>query len=282
MKTLDGKTALITGGSSGIGLAMAKQLAGMGARVWILARDGAKLEKACEEITSSLPNPDHRVTTIAADVSNYEQVSQALEPIVKQADIPDILVNSAGITYPGYFQDLDLQIFREQMEVNYFGTLHTTKLLVPEMIQRRSGMIINISSAIGIHGPLGYSAYSASKFAVVGLSDCLRYDLKPYGIQVSVAFPTDTRTPQLDFESAHKPTVVKAFMGEMNTPVSPEYTAQNILKDAFKGRYYILPSSDARLLYVFYRLFPGDSFYKILDLLIARARNQVAKNNGHH
>jgi 3-dehydrosphinganine reductase len=282
MNDLNGKTALITGGSSGIGLAMAKLLSGMGVNTWILARDPGKLEKASAEIIAARKDQQQEVLSIAADVSNYEQVVQGLEPFLNGRGVPDVLVNAAGITYPGYFQDLDLQIFRDNMEVNFFGTLYTTKLLVPGMIQRRSGMIINIASAIGIHGILGYSAYCASKFAVVGLTDSLRYDLKPYGIQVSVALPTDTQSPGLELEHKQQPALVKAFMGEMNTPVSPEYVAKNIIKAALRGRYLIKPTNDARLLYIFYRLIPGDSFYKVIDMLIARTRNQAAKNNGSH
>lgn len=282
MKSYNGKTALVTGGSSGIGLAIARQLAEMGAHVWIMARDQLKLESASSEITACRQQPGQQVHTITADVSNLEQVSQVVSQSIKDWGLPDILVNSAGITFPGYFQDLDLQIFRDMMEVNYFGTLYTTKLLVPGMIERRSGLIINISSAVALHGVLGYSAYSASKSAVMTLSDALRHDLKPFGIQVSMALPTDTLTPQLEFESKHKPALLKALTEANNTPVPAEDVARNILRAASKGRYFILPTTDAKLLYTLYRLFPGEGFYRVFDFLVWQARRKIAKENSSH
>lgn len=282
MINLFGKTALITGGSSGIGLAMSKQLAGMGSNIWIMARDPQKLENACTEIAAARQNPEQQVKAISADVSNQEQVTQAIRQSIHESGFPDILVNAAGITYPGYFQDLDLQIFRDMMEVNYFGTLYTTKTLVPGMIERRSGMIINISSMIAIHGVPGYSAYCASKSAVMVLSDAIRHDVKQYGIQVSLALPTDTITPGLEFEAEHQPEMVKALLQANNTPVPAEYVARNIIKSALKGRYFILPTTDAHLLYLLTRIFPGESLYKVVDFFVWQARNKVAKNNGHH
>lgn len=275
-----GKSALITGGSSGIGLSMAKLLAKLGANIWIMGRDQEKLDSACNEIVKQQLSPEQQIKTIAADVAKYNEISSALLPFIEQP--PDLVINSAGITYPGYFYDLDLQIFRDMMEVNYFGTLYVLKLLIPGMMKRKSGMIINISSAVGLHGLIGYSAYAASKFAVVGLSDALRYDVKPYDIQVSVAIPTDTDTPQLAFEKSLKPDVLRELTDSKNTPMPPDLVAGNILQSAFKGKYLILPTGDARILYAISRLFPGNSFYKVVDFWISQARHKVAKENGGH
>lgn len=280
MKSYLGKTALITGGSSGIGFELAKLLASQGVHVWILARDPHKLETAQQALHSARQAPDQRIITIPADVSQYEQLQNVLAPLLHQYGTPDLLLNSAGLTYPGEFCELDLKIFHEMMDVNYFGTLYATRLVVPGMIQRKSGQIINISSLVGIQGLYGYSTYSPSKFAVVGLSDVLRYELKDKGIQVSVAFPSDTLTPQLAFESSLKPPVLKA-LSESNTKAVPaDVMARNILREAQRGRYYILPGSDAKFWYFIYRLFPGDSMYRLVDLLMAQARRKIAKNNG--
>jgi len=280
MRSYSGKTALITGGSSGIGFELAKQLAGQGAHVWILARDPRKLETAQQALLSARQSSEQRVITIPADVSQYEQLQDAIAPLMQQYGTPDALFNSAGLTYPGEFCELDLKISHEMMDVNYFGTLYVTRLIVPGMIRRKSGMIVNISSLVGIQGLYGYSTYSPSKFAVVGLSDVLRYELKDKGIQVSVAFPSDTLTPQLEFESSLKPPVLKV-LSESNTKAVPaDVVARNILREAGQGRYYILPGSDAKLWYFIYRLFPGDSMYWVVDLLMAQARRKIAKNNG--
>lgn len=280
MKTYTGNTALITGGSSGIGLALAKQLASRGAHVWILGRDQGKLDKARQDLLADRQSPDQQVIPIAADVSQYEQMQSALAPLFEQHGTPDMLFNSAGLTYPGEFCDLDLKIFHEMMDVNYFGTLYAARLVAPGMVQRGSGLIVNISSLVGIQGLYGYSTYSPSKFAVVGLSDVLRYEMKPKGIQVAVVFPSDTITPQLAFEENLKPPVLKALSETNNKPVSADVVARNILREVERGRYYILPGFDAKFWYFIYRLFPGDSMYRVVDLLMAQARRKVAKNDG--
>jgi 3-dehydrosphinganine reductase len=125
----------------------------------------------------------------------------------------------------------------------------------------------------------GYSAYGSAKFAVTGLSDSLRYELKEHGVQVSVVFPTDTKTPQLEFEIQHKPPVLKALTEANNTPVAPELVAKNILKNVRKGKYFILPTSDGALLYSVTRFFPGNGIYRVVDLLMAQARSKAAKEN---
>jgi 3-dehydrosphinganine reductase len=277
MKNFEGKTALITGGSSGIGLAVAKNLASKGAHIWIMARSPQRLEEACVEITQICQSSSQKVRTIQADVSDKEQVDRGLAPVIAEGGV-DILINSAGLTYPGLFEQLDHRVFREMMEVNYFGTLYVTKALVPAMIKRGSGHILNISSLVGLHGVYGYSAYSPAKFAVRGLSDTLRYELQPQGIKVSVAFPADTQTPQLDFENQRKPAVLKALVTSNTSVSSPASVAENIIRAMQKDRYLIFPSSDSLLWYVINTLLPGHAMYWLVDVLMAQARRKVAKS----
>ncbi len=279
MQNFDGKTALITGGSSGIGLAMARRLAAQGADVWLLARDPRKLESACAEVSAARLRPNQQVRTIAADISDNSGLSTRLEPFLRE-HTPDVLVNCAGITYPGLFGTLDLAIYRQTMEINYFGTLHATRLIAPGMIERRSGTIINVNSLVGIHGLYGYAAYAASKFAQRGLSDALRYELKPHGIQVSIAFPSDTDTPQLAFEESLKPPALKALADANNKPAPADDVARRILDGAARGKYMIFPTNDARMLYLAYVLLPGDLFCRFVDGLMRKAHRQAAHNNG--
>ena len=116
-----------------------------------------------------------------------------------------MLVACAGSAHPGYFEQLDDAVFREQMEVDYFGTLHAVRAVVPSMMTRGRGHLVLVSSTAGLIGVFGYSAYAPAKFAVRGLAETLRPELAPHGIVVACAYPPDTRTPGFDRENELKP-----------------------------------------------------------------------------
>ncbi len=109
----------------------------------------------------------------------------------------DLLVNSAGAALPGYFDDLTIEDFSQQLEINYLGTVRVIKAVLPSMKARGKGWIANVSSLAGVKGVFGYTAYCGSKFAVTGFSERFRSELYRYGIGVSVLCPPDTRTPGL-------------------------------------------------------------------------------------
>jgi 3-dehydrosphinganine reductase len=273
-----GKTALITGGSSGIGLAVGRSLAEKGANVWLLARGVDGLNSALESMKY---NDSQYCGTISADVSDWDQVLAAVAQIESEIGVPDLVVNSAGVAHPGYFQDLGIEIFHWMMDVNYFGTVYICKAVVPGMVARGSGHIVNISSGAGFIGRYGYSAYGATKYAVRGFTDVLRSELKPLGIKVSIAFPPDTDTPQLDYERGFQPSETRALAGiaslisprweNMSTTLSPEEVADSIMHQVERGRYMILPGFEMKLLYWLDRLL-GSGIYPILDWLIVRAQ----------
>ena len=199
-----GKVALVTGGSSGIGKAIACALAKRGMDVWLVAQRKELLESARMEVEIYRQNPSQTIATVSADVSNLEQVQMAVEKVSEKSGSPDLLVNSAGVAHPGYVQDLDISIFNWMMEVNYFGTVYMTKEVLRGMMKRGSGYIVNISSMVGIISIIGYTAYGASKFAIKGFSDALRQEMKLNGIGVSLVLPSDTDTPQLEYENQDK------------------------------------------------------------------------------
>ncbi len=264
--------ALITGGSSGIGFALAKILLRDGIDVCLLARDEEKLNRAKVKLSTYKAEKSQRIETLSCDVTDYERLNALLNQWVKGNGLPDLVINSAGITYPGYFQELDVDIFHELMDVNYFGTLHVIKSLIPGMIKRGSGKIVNISSQAGFIGVFGYSAYSASKYAVRGLSDVMRAELKPLGIQVSIVFPPDTQTPQLDFEAPLKPFETKEIAGSSSV-MTADAVAETIIKGVRKGKYIILPGIEGKL---FYRLINilGNLTYPIMDIMVRIAQKK--------
>ena len=267
-----GKVALVTGGSSGIGLAIARLLAQQGAHVWLVARRKEILETALREVAAARLDPAQPCGIFSADISDATQAAAAIEHVSAQAGVPDLLVNAAGITHPGYVQDLSLEIFRSMMDVNYFGTVYITKAALPGMLKRGSGHIINISSMGGFIGAFGYSAYGASKFAVRGFSDVLRSELKPLGIRVSIVFPSDTDTAQLAYEAPFKPPETKALAGKVKV-MSPEVVAKITLQQAARGRYIILPGLENNLFY-WLNGHLGNAVYPVMDWMIARARKK--------
>jgi 3-dehydrosphinganine reductase len=266
------KLAFITGGSSGIGLALARLLAARGAHVWLAAREQAKLESALREVELARYSPTQRCGIVSADLSVLDEATSAISKVVHTVGVPDLIINSAGAAHPGYVQELSFDIFRWMMETNYFATVYVTKALLPGMIERRSGHIINISSIVGFLSVFGYTAYGASKFAITGFSETLRAEMKHLGIRVSVAFPPDTDTPQLAYENQYKPPETKAISGTAHA-LSAEKVAQNILRQAERGRFLIFPGLESRLIYILSSKLPKSLVLAVLDRLASQGRS---------
>jgi len=267
---IEQKIALITGGSSGIGLALAKELAARNATVVLVARNKLRLQQTLESLPA-VNGAVHRYYSV--DVCDAAQVQGMADWVVAEVGLPDILVNAAGAAHPGYVQELDLSVFRWLMEVNYFGTVNIIKAFLPGIVQRGSGAIVNFGSLASEVGVFGYTAYSGSKFALRGFTDALRMELKPLGIQVSIVLPPDTDTPQLAYENQYKPPELKYLLPELGV-ISAEKVAQAAARGIERGRYHILPDFGSRLIFWALRL-TGNLQYPILDWLLARARRRM-------
>jgi 3-dehydrosphinganine reductase len=265
------KLVLITGGSSGIGFALAKRLVTEGAHVFILARDKHRLSAAVETL-QKLAKPDQNIGSIQLDVTKSKEMDAPLTKWIEKQGTPDLLINSAGVAHPGYFQELDTEIFQWMMDVNYFGMVNVTKVIIPYMIARGSGQVVNISSEAGFIGVFGYTAYGASKYAVRGFTDALRAEMKPLGVNLSIVFPPDTQTPQLEYEQQFKPAETKAIAGSSSV-MTPEKVAQIILRNIRYNRYMIIPGFEGK---VFYRLTSilKHSTYPIMDMLVRSAQKK--------
>lgn len=269
------KRVLVTGGSSGIGYALARQMAGQGAHVTILARDKDKLKKAAAGVDQARAHGAADCQWLSVDVTKVEPVQEVLNAWQGQGGPPDFVFNSAGVAHPGYVEQLDIEIFHWMMDVNYYGLIHVTQTLLPSMIERGQGHIVNISSMAGVLGVFGYTAYGASKFAVRGYSDALRAELKPRGLRVTVVYPPDVQTPQLEYENQFKPPETKALAADPN-PMSADQAAAVILKGVSRGRYLIIPGF-GNWLYYWLSGALGPLLYPVMDLFVRQARASSKK-----
>ncbi len=272
-KHFSNKLVLITGGSSGIGLALANQFVKLGANVFIIARKLENLTSSILEMKNQKIHHSQKIGLISADISLEKNVLKIIPRFIEKVGIPDVLINSAGIVYPGVVNEIDLSIFRKIMDINFFGTVNMVKTVVPYMIKRGFGHIINISSFAGFFASYGYSAYASSKYAVRGFSDVIRAELKPLGINVSVVFPADTDTPQLAFER----TLQTPLMKEINASagqMSAEKVANLIIKGIYRKKYVITPGFEASLAYAI-TVAAGYLQFPIMDMTIKSAKKKV-------
>jgi 3-dehydrosphinganine reductase len=259
----ENKLALVTGGSEGIGRAVALDLAGAGAHVIIAARNPEKLDRTLKELQARKRNAQQILAAVAMDVTDYSSTQKKIDQIVKSHGVPDFLINCAGAAHPGYISDLEVGIYREMMDLNYFGIVHTAKAMIPHFLAAKKGHIVNTSSMAGFLGLFGYTGYCASKYAVVGFSQALRHELKPFGIKVSVLCPPNTKTPGLERENQWKPAEVLKIE-EKAKVVTAEEVSMALLKSLPKGKFMIIPTFDGNLAYVLSRFFPWliDQFIK--------------------
>jgi 3-dehydrosphinganine reductase len=269
---MNGQHVLITGGSSGIGKATAKLWASRGANVAIVGRDSVKLEQARSEIAAARLQDSQQIVALSADVSDRAQAEQAMQTAIAQLGTPDVLITCAGIAHPGYFNELPIEIFEQTMAINYFGSLYCIKAVLPAMETQRRGHIVVVSSGAGLIGIYGYTPYSPSKFALRGLAEALRGELKTAGIGISIVYPPDTDTPQLIAENRTKPPETKQITATAKTWTA-EAVAQTILTGVEKRAFIIAPGQEMSVLARLHSvLAPGLNWY--FDRIVTQTRSR--------
>ena len=194
MKTIMDKIALVTGSSSGIGFETSLALARNGFHTFATMRDLTKDEKIKEVIEKE----DLNIEILELDVDNEESVNQAIKTILEKKGQIDVLVNNAGYGMWGTVEDVSIDEFKEQFETNFFSIIRLIQKIAPIMRKQGSGNIVNISSVAGRIGFPVSPAYISSKFALEGLSESLRFELMPFGINVIIIEPGVIKTNFFD------------------------------------------------------------------------------------
>ncbi|GBE65477.1 short-chain dehydrogenase [Mycobacterium sp. MFM001] len=243
MDNIRGKTVVITGAARGIGYATAKALLARGARVVIGDRDVDVLEQAVKDISSLGSVSGHPL-----DVTDRESFAAFLDKA--RADGGghiDVLINNAGVMPVGPFLELSQDAIRSSIEVNFYGVLTGCQLVLPEMVKRRSGHIVNIASMAGMVAVPGQVVYAGTKFAVVGLSSAMADEFAPQGVDVTAVLPTFTNTELIS--GTHTTAATK--------PVQPEDVAAAIVKVLDKPKPQVSVPGSSRVIAILTMLLPA-------------------------
>ncbi len=254
---LNGKTVLITGGSRGLGLVMAREFAREGARLVLCARDETELERARVDIEAL----GVEVMTVPCDVTNKQSVTEMIERVNSRFGGVDVLVNNAGVIQVGPIEVMTPEDFEIAMQAHFWGPLNTILAVLPSMRAKKAGRIVNISSIGGKVSVPHLVPYSASKFALVGLSKGLRTELMKDGIKVTTVCPGLMRTGSprnADFKGKHHLEYAWFSISDALPllTVSAENAARQIVRACKRGQGELVISVPAKVAVLFESLFP--------------------------
>ena len=213
-----------------------------------------------------------RVGIASADLSDWEQASVALRGLMTSGFEPDILVNSAGVIIPGEFTQMAPEEFDRNIMHGFDSVVNPCRAVAPRMVERKRGHIVNVSSAGGFMSLYGYTGYSSAKFAVMGFTEALRFEMKPHGVRVSVVCPPDTDTPGLAHEKTLRPPETEKS-ASITKPIAPEFVAETIVKGVEKNKYYIIPGFPSRLALRLKGLWP-ELWFWMVDGDIRKSRRE--------
>ena len=264
------KHVVITGASSGMGLASAELVAAGGAHVSLLARDAGRLEAAAEAVSARRAQMDQRVTVHPCDVADRAQIQAAIAEAEAVSGPVDVLLTCAGFCEPQRFVETEVEDLVRHIDVNLLGTIHAARAVAPSMVERGSGHIGLVSSMGGLVGVYGYSAYSAAKFGVTGFAEVLRSELRPHGVGVTLACPPNMDTPGYAREIATQPKETAAINGMART-IPPSVAAAGFVRAIERNRFLVVHGVSNRILYRVEGLWP-ELFHRVFDGKVAGAR----------
>ncbi|RJP27179.1 MAG: SDR family oxidoreductase [Actinobacteria bacterium] len=252
MEDYKGRTAIITGGASGIGRALTEELAQRGAQVTLADIDAALLEKT----VASLAAGGYDVKGATLDVTDFQAVKKLVEESASDYGRLDYMFNNAGVVIGGEAHDFSYEDWHRVIDVNLYGVVHGVGAAYPLMVKQGSGHIVNTSSLAGLTPATGEISYTTSKYGIVGLSNALRSEGAYYGVKVSVVCPGFIRTPiyqNIEFVKLDRDKVMK--MAPKGMP--PEICARVILRGVERNKAIITVTAMAKAFWIMQRLSPA-------------------------
>ena len=276
MTAINGAAVAVTGAASGIGRALAKELAARGADLALADRDEAGLATVAAEIGNARKVTTHRVdVSVPSDIAAFAEAATTAHPGL------NIVINNAGVALLGNFTEVEEAQMEWLMNINFWGTVHATRAFLPYLAARPAGHIVNLSSIFGIIGPPGQTAYSASKFAVRGFSESLRHELQmaaspvrlsvvhPGGVATNIA--RNSRAGSLMTDNGRRVEAIERF--DRIAKTTPAEAARRIIAGIEKNEPRILIGGDARLMDLLQRFRPA-TYWAVLARRIEKMANK--------
>ena len=280
MTAINGSAAAVTGAASGIGRALALELAARGCDLALADRDEAGLQAVAAEIAkaATIRSQQRKVTVHRVDVGEPAEIADFAQAAISAHPGLNIVVNNAGVALLGQFTEIDQAQFDWLMNINFWGVVHSTRAFLPHLSRQGAAHIVNLSSIFGIIAPPGQTAYAAAKFAVRGFSESLRHELQtanspvhltvvhPGGVATNIARNSRTGTGVTD--NAQRAEAIERFDKVAKT--TPQAAALRIIQGIEKNKPRILIGHDARMIDILQRLRPG-TYWKVLAKKIEQA-----------
>lgn len=269
-----GTTVVVTGGSSGIGLACARAYARLGSNVVIMARTVSRIESARVEL-ESLSRDGARILGYSVDLSDRDATDAAFAELEAEGLFPDLLINSAGVINSGEFTAMTPDFFSDNFDHGFWTVVNPCRAVARTMVDRGHGYIANVSSVAGFLGVYGYTGYASAKFATMGFTESLRCEMVADGVGVSVICPPDTDTPAYTREKSMRTHETEVIAGTIKA-VAPDVIADAVVKGVAHGRYLVIPGFSSKLFFRLKGLVPELAF-AIVDAQVRGARREMGK-----
>ncbi len=251
-RRFENKVVIVTGASSGIGEAVAREFAANGSKVMLAARSEEKLA----EIVKEIKGKNHEASFVRTDVTKEADCKNLVEKTVEKYGTVNILINNAGLSMRASFDNVDLKVLHTLMNVNFWGTVYCTKYALPYLVANR-GSLVGVSSVAGFHGLPGRTGYSASKFAVHGFLETIRIEHLKNGLHVMIIAPGFTASGIRKHALTANGTEQGTSPREEGKLMSPEYVAKWVLKGIRKKKRNKILTWEGRLTALFQRIIPA-------------------------